>query len=115
MLVSHCIPTDTVVPHHAQIPIICNTTKATFLLAEMKVVCSCPSCAVQPLEKRTFSPTQFEQHAGAGSAKKWKASLRIEPGGVKECPHGANSMAFGKWMDMKGIEAKGSKVTGGRG
>lgn len=80
----------------------------------MKVICSCKSCAEQPREKRTFSATQFEQHGGAGSAKKWKASLRIEPGAVPECPPDAAPMAFGKWMDIKGIEAKGSKVAGGR-
>jgi hypothetical protein len=53
---------------------------------------------------------QYEQHAGCGSAKKWKASLRIEPGAVRECPRGANPMAFGKWLELKGIEAKGSKI-----
>jgi hypothetical protein len=53
---------------------------------------------------------QYEQHAGCGSAKKWKASIRIEPGAVRECPRGANAMAFGKWLELKGIEAKGSKT-----
>ncbi|WIA10783.1 hypothetical protein OEZ85_010952 [Tetradesmus obliquus] len=93
-----------------EIPIICNAIKGTFLLADMKVVCSCTQCAVLPVERRTFSPTQYEQHAGCGSAKKWKASLRIEPGAVRECPRGANPMAFGKWLELKGIEAKGSKI-----
>jgi hypothetical protein len=41
-----------------QIPIICNNIKGTFLLADMKVVCSCTHCAVLPVERRTFSPTQ---------------------------------------------------------
>jgi hypothetical protein len=53
---------------------------------------------------------QYEQHAGCGSAKKWKSSLRIEPGAVPECLRGDNPMAFGRWLAMKGIEAKGSKI-----
>lgn len=35
-----------------------------------------------------MTATQFEQYAGAGSAKKWKTSLRILPGQVPECPPG---------------------------
>jgi len=77
MLLSLCLPVL------LQIPIICNGIKGTFLLSEMKVICSCSSCAVLPLDRRTFTPTQYEQHSGAGSAKKWKASLRIEPGAVR--------------------------------
>ncbi|KAF6264248.1 hypothetical protein COO60DRAFT_1698474 [Scenedesmus sp. NREL 46B-D3] len=96
-----------------EIPIMCNFIKGTFRLADMKVVCSCTQCAVLPVDRRTYSPTQYELHAGCGSAKKWKVSLRIEPGAVRECPRGAHPMAFGKWLELKGIEAKGSK-TGAR-
>lgn len=101
--------------HCFQIPIICNTIKGTFLLADMRVVCSCTACAVQPVERRTFTPTQYEQHAGCGSAKKWKASIRIEAGAVAECPKGSAPLPFGKWLEVKGIEAKGSKSSGGQG
>lgn len=92
-----------------QIAILCNNIKGTFLLASMKVVCHCPDCANVPKEKRVFSPTQYEQHCGAGSAKKWKASIRIEPGSVPECPPGATPMQIGRWFDIKGIETKGAK------
>ena len=35
-----------------------------------------------------MSGTQFESHAGSASAKKWKTSLRIEPGSCPEVPPG---------------------------
>lgn len=51
------------------------------------------------------------QHCGAGAAKKWKASLRVEPGSVPEVPRNANPMPVGRWMEMKGIEVKTSVRT----
>ena len=35
-----------------------------------------------------MSGTQFESHAGSASAKKWKTSLRVEPGSCPEVPQG---------------------------
>lgn len=37
---------------------------------------------------------------------------RIEPGSVPEVPHGAHPMTIGRWMEMKGIEAKGQRTPG---
>ncbi len=52
------------------------------------MVCVCLDCINKPEVEREFSCTQFEQHAGAGAAKKWKASLRVEPGSSGEVSRG---------------------------
>lgn len=48
-----------------------------------------------------------------GSAKKWKTSIRLEPGCVPECPLGAAAMMIGRWLELKGIETKGSRAATG--
>jgi hypothetical protein len=45
--------------------------------------------------------------APAGSAKKWKASIRVEAGGAPDMPAGGGSMTIGKWLDQRGIDIKG--------
>lgn len=69
----------------------CGTTHGIFLLGRQRVLCVCPDCISKPEADREFSCTQFEQHAGAGAAKKWKASLRVEPGSVPESAKGVFS------------------------
>ena len=72
-----------------QVPIICAGVQGIFLLGRQRVLCLCKECAARPHEKdREHSCTQFEQHAGAGAAKKWKSSLRIQPGSIPEVPAG---------------------------
>jgi hypothetical protein len=73
----------------AQVPVFCNGLHGVYLLGRQRIVCSCPDCMAKPEAKREHSCTQFEMHCGAGAAKKWKASLRVEPGGVPEVPKGA--------------------------
>ena len=72
----------------AQVPVFCNGLHGVYLLGRQRIVCSCPDCMAKPEAKREHSCTQFEMHCGAGAAKKWKASLRVEPGGVPEVPKG---------------------------
>ena len=72
-----------------QVPVFCNGLHGVYLLGRQRIVCSCPDCLAKPEAKREHSCTQFEMHCGAGAAKKWKASLRVEPGGVPEVPAGA--------------------------
>lgn len=67
----------------------CNGLHGVYLLGRQRIMCACPDCAAKPEAKREHSCTQFEMHCGAGAAKKWKASLRVEPGGVPEVPAGA--------------------------
>ena len=78
-----------------QVPVFCNGLHGVYLLGRQRIVCSCPDCMAKPEAKREHSCTQFEMHCGAGAAKKWKASLRVEPGGVPEVPAGAASTLQG--------------------
>jgi hypothetical protein len=72
----------------AQVPVFCNGLHGVFLLGRQRIVCSCSDCLAKPAPQREHSCTQFEVHCGAGAAKKWKASLRVQPGGVPEVPAG---------------------------
>ena len=71
-----------------QVPVFCGTTHGIFLLGRQRVQCVCSDCMTRTEVEREFSCTQFEQHAGAGAAKKWKASLRVEPGSVPDSTKG---------------------------
>ncbi len=60
-------------------------------LDQQVVGCYCPACEARVAaghDRPLFSFTRFERHCGS-KAKKWRLSLRIEPGTVKECPPGA--------------------------
>lgn len=70
--------TKPLAPTDISLEVICNNVHAVLNPATCKVV----------HEGREMTATQFEQFAGCGSAKKWKASLRILPGQVPECPRG---------------------------
>lgn len=59
-----------------QIPVTCNGTRGIFSLPEMRINCLCESCEEVAAAKRIFTPTQFEQHGGCGTAKKWRISIR---------------------------------------
>ncbi|KAK9830484.1 hypothetical protein WJX72_011976 [[Myrmecia] bisecta] len=89
-----------------RVPVICNGTKGIFLLGLQRVICVCSECADKPESQRDFSCTQFEAHCGAGAAKKWKASLRVQAGSVPEVPATGNGMQVGKWLELKGIDIK---------
>ncbi|DBA76675.1 TPA: hypothetical protein ACH3X2_008711 [Trebouxia sp. C0005] len=91
-----------------KIIVMCNGYRGIFLLGLQRVICMCTDCCKKPEAEREFSCTQYEQHCGAGAAKKWKASLRIEPGCVPEVPQGSHPMQVGKWLDQQGIDVKPS-------
>jgi len=69
--------------------VVCGDKRGTFLLGRQRVLCACAECAARPPGGRELTCTQFEAHAGAGAAKKWKSSMRIRPGGAPEVPAGA--------------------------
>lgn len=48
--------------------------------------------------------TRFERHCGS-RAKKWRLSLRIEPGSVPECGPADQPLSLGQWLDGKGLGA----------
>lgn len=62
----------------------------------------CSARVVAGHDRPLFSFTRFERHTGS-KAKKWRLSLRIEPGVVKECPLGDQPMPLGQWLEMKGM------------
>lgn len=70
-----------VAPDDISLQVMCNDVYGLLNPATCKVV----------HKGQTMTATQFEAFAGSGSAKKWKSSLRIVPGQVPECPHGATS------------------------
>jgi SAND domain len=72
-----------------QVPVLCGGKRGFFLVGPQRVECVCAECWTKPESEREMSCTQFEAHCGAGAAKKWKASLRVEPGSVPEVPGGA--------------------------
>jgi hypothetical protein len=54
------------------------------------VACYCSSCEARVAGghgRPLFSFTRFERHSGS-KAKKWRLSIRIDPGAVKEAPAG---------------------------
>lgn len=64
-------------------------------------------------QRRTFHPTHWEAHCGAGSAKKWKASIKIEPGGgAPEVPGTAPPLPIGRYFDLRGVEFKPARTLG---
>ncbi|GIL98350.1 hypothetical protein Vretimale_3738 [Volvox reticuliferus] len=97
----------------AKLNVSCNDVAGTFIMDGIKVLCHCKECRELPKSQREFHPTHWEQHCGAGTAKKWKASVKIEPGGAPEVPPGGNPMQIGKWFDMLGVEFRPAKTTGG--
>lgn len=66
-------------PDDLYVSVACNNVTATLHPA---------SCRVRA-KGEEMSATHFEQYAGCGSAKKWRASVKLVPGQVPECPEGA--------------------------
>ena len=93
-----------------EISVECNGIAGTFLFGEQRVICACNECSEKPESERIFTATHFEQHCGAGSAKKWKASVRIRPGGVPEVSLSDPPLPLGRWFVMKGIDELVTRV-----
>ena len=91
-----------------EVGVICNGVPGVLLPAQsLGVRCSCKACTTkQPdVNKRPiFAPNEFEKHCGKAAQKKWRASIRVAPGGAAEV--GSNlsgGMPMGKWLDLKGV------------
>ena len=83
----------------------CNDTRGTVYLDQQVVACYCPACDARVAsghDRPLFSFTRFERHSGS-KAKKWRISLRIDPGSVPEVPEGDPPMALGQWLEAKGV------------
>ena len=73
-----------------------------------------PSKAMRPYTLTDDSHAFYSLVAGSGAAKKWKASIRVQPGGVAEVPAGGGGMTLGRWFDIKGVDFRPAKTLGGR-
>ena len=64
----------------------CKGIVGVFYLEKVKlkekwcIQCSCTGCSALPEEQRHFSGAGYEKHAGMGSSKKWKESIKYLPG-----------------------------------
>ncbi|KAK9827616.1 hypothetical protein WJX81_006673 [Elliptochloris bilobata] len=95
-----------------ELPVVCGDKRGTFLLGCQRVVCDCAECARKARGDRELTCTQFEVHSGAGAAKKWKSSMRVRPGGAPEVPAGGPGMPVGKWLELRGLDVRGSRGPG---
>lgn len=96
-----------------QIPVTCNDVRGLVYLDQQVVGCYCPTCEARVAsghDRPLFSFTRFERHCGS-KAKKWRLSLRIEPGTVKECPPGGGGLGPGLGFGL--VLARHWQPTGG--
>lgn len=95
------------------IPVICNKINGIYFVNDQRIICECNVCnSKQNKEERIFLPTHFEQHCGAGTAKKWRGSVKIRPGYLKEVPSGCHPMSIGKWFNMVGMNIQMKRLRG---
>lgn len=106
-------------PHTAlvsQVSVVCNDVRGAFLVTRQQVVCNCTPCLRLPLRQRTFTPCQFERHAGS-KAKKWKISIKLDADAAESLglDHGDQPVTIGQYYDRRGIEVKPLYKKGGGG
>ena len=91
-------------PLPAEVSVICaQSYRGNFYVHDLKVLCMSDCCVGRPEEERTFTPVRWEAHCGAGSAKKWKSTIRLEPGTVPELPTGSVPKPIGRWLEQRGV------------
>ena len=91
-------------PLPAEVSVICaQSYRGLFYVHDLKVLCMSDCCVGRPEEERTFTPVRWEAHCGAGSAKKWKSTIRLEPGTVPELPTGSVPKPIGRWLEQRGV------------
>eukprot|EP00887_Chlorella_sp_A99_P006491 scaffold3.g6491.t1 len=91
------------------VDVSCQGVRGVMNIHELRVSCRCKGCLARPEREREFSMTQWEIHAGAANAKKWRASIRVVPGAVPDVPAGGNGMTVGSWLDMRGVDTGGGR------
>lgn len=86
------------------VEVTCQGVNGTLIISEQRIMCACSSCASMPEADRSMTCTQFEIHAGAATAKKWKMSIKVRPGTEPEVPAQGPAMQIGKWLELRGID-----------
>lgn len=95
-----------------KLPVVCNDVRGVVFLDQQVVSCFCPACSARVMDghdRPLFSFTRFERHTGS-KAKKWRLSLRIQPGSVPECPVGEPPMPLGQWLELRGYSPSGQRA-----
>lgn len=103
--------TDTASPR-VKLPVVCNDVRGVVFLDQQVVSCFCSSCNARVMDghdRPLFSFTRFERHTGS-KAKKWRLSLRIQPGSVPECPPTDPPMPLGQWLELRGYTPSGQRA-----
>ena len=57
--------------------VVCKNVHGEFDIVNRKVLCKSECCHGKSIEERTFSAANFEEHAGAGSSRKWKDTIKV--------------------------------------
>lgn len=74
------------------------------------IACGCAGCEAKVCEghdRPIFGLSHWERHAGS-RCKKWRCSLRVEPGTCGEVPAGGAPMPVGAWLSQRGVVLKAS-------
>ena len=68
-------------PQVLKIPIICKVTKGILDLSVGEIYCHCNTCRKERVETGldvSFTPTDFERHAGSGQpTRRWRYNLKV--------------------------------------
>ncbi|PNH09715.1 hypothetical protein TSOC_003616 [Tetrabaena socialis] len=99
----------------ARMEVVCKGVSGTLLPARMVVVCGCPSCAQldQGDPARTFLPTPWEQHCGAGAYRQWNRSIRaVLPDGGSMALHKFFLQTYGVTFTKATPECPPGKIFG---
>ena len=86
------------------VEVTCQGVNGTLIIAEQRVICACSSCMSLSEPDRSMTCTQFEIHAGAATAKKWKMSIKVRPGSEPDVPASGPAVQIGKWLESRGID-----------
>ncbi|EFJ48279.1 hypothetical protein VOLCADRAFT_91022 [Volvox carteri f. nagariensis] len=101
------------------LPVVCKDHTGLFMLRYMLVACDCDDCRTQPGSGKRicWTPIGFEEHAGMGSSKKWKKSIRLlrfRCGSAAEALPASGSrggcQTLGEWLERHGLRVRTSRL-----
>ena len=95
-----------------QVRVSCNGVPGVMLVSDKLFVCRCGACLRREAKvsssghpgqrhaSSTFTPTEFERHAGMAASKKWKYSVRVDD--PAHNPADGSILTIGRWLDDRG-------------
>ncbi|GAB4823890.1 hypothetical protein N2152v2_010936 [Parachlorella kessleri] len=96
-------------PTGLKLRVLCNDVRGILYLDDQFVSCFCADCEARVRaghDRPIFGLSRFEKHCGS-KAKKWRTSLRVEPGSCPEVKLSDPPMPVGHYLAMKGMGIKG--------